>query len=46
MDGCGDTTIRFRPALIFEPKHLEIVLDTMDTVANDIVQNLKTSASK
>jgi len=33
---CGDTTIRFRPALIFEPVHAEICLNTIDEVMKNI----------
>lgn len=27
VGGCGTATVRFRPALIFSDKHLEITLD-------------------
>jgi len=30
--GCGPTAIRLRPALIFEPKHVNIFLDKFNTV--------------
>lgn len=30
MGGCGDQTLRFRPALIFGPAHCELLLDRLD----------------
>jgi 4-aminobutyrate aminotransferase/(S)-3-amino-2-methylpropionate transaminase len=30
--GCGDKSIRLRPALVFEKKHAEIVLDRFENV--------------
>ncbi len=30
--GCGDKSIRIRPALVFERKHADIVLDRFETV--------------
>lgn len=30
--GCGDLAIRFRPALIFEEKHVDIFLDIFNQV--------------
>ena len=36
IGGCGDTTIRFRPALIFTEKHAHIVLDKMNEIAKNI----------
>lgn len=30
--GCGDKTVRLRPALIFEPKHAHIFLDKLEKV--------------
>ncbi|PAV57340.1 hypothetical protein WR25_13737 [Diploscapter pachys] len=30
VGGCGDNGLRFRPALIFEKKHLEIAFDLLD----------------
>jgi 4-aminobutyrate aminotransferase/(S)-3-amino-2-methylpropionate transaminase len=44
MDGCGTNTIRFRPALIFGQKHLEIVLDTMNGVSKDLIENKRSTA--
>ena len=32
IGGCGDSTIRIRPALIFEPKHAEIMLEKFEDV--------------
>lgn len=32
IGGCGESTIRLRPALIFEPKHAEIMLDKFEDV--------------
>jgi len=32
VGGCGESTVRFRPALVFEPKHAEIVVDVMNKV--------------
>lgn len=37
IGGCGDATIRMRPSLIFEPRHAEIMLETMNDVVRDIV---------
>jgi 4-aminobutyrate aminotransferase/(S)-3-amino-2-methylpropionate transaminase len=33
MGSCGDVAIRFRPALIFTEKHVQIVLDKMAEIA-------------
>ncbi|UJR33627.1 hypothetical protein I4U23_021062 [Adineta vaga] len=33
MGGCGDVSVRFRPALIFADRHAHIVLDKMNEVA-------------
>jgi 4-aminobutyrate aminotransferase/(S)-3-amino-2-methylpropionate transaminase len=33
---CGDTCIRMRPALIFQPKHVNIFLDVLDKVLKDL----------
>jgi len=32
IGGCGEKSIRFRPALIFEPKHAELMLEKFDDV--------------
>eukprot|EP00940_MAST-03C_sp_MAST-3C-sp2_P002103 g2103.t1 len=32
--GCGDRSIRLRPALIFEPRHAEMFLDALDDVSS------------
>jgi len=32
VGGCGEKTVRFRPALVFEPKHAEILVDVMNRV--------------
>jgi len=32
IGGCGENAIRIRPALIFEPKHAEIMLEKFDAV--------------
>jgi len=32
LGGCGNNSIRFRPALIFTPHHANIMLDKMDSV--------------
>lgn len=34
--GCGDLSIRFRPALIFEEKHANIFLDKFRQVLKEI----------
>lgn len=34
--GCGDIAIRFRPALIFEEKHVDIFLDKFNQVLKEI----------
>lgn len=34
--GCGDTSVRLRPALIFQPHHAEIFLDKLGQVLNDV----------
>uniref|UniRef100_F1KZ14 (S)-3-amino-2-methylpropionate transaminase n=2 Tax=Ascaris TaxID=6251 RepID=F1KZ14_ASCSU len=36
LGGCGDAAIRFRPALIFGKKHLEIALDILDKSMKDL----------
>jgi len=33
IGACGDATIRFRPALIFQPKHVEIGLGILNDIA-------------
>ncbi|XP_071794728.1 4-aminobutyrate aminotransferase, mitochondrial-like [Asterias amurensis] len=33
---CGTQTVRFRPALIFQPKHVDIVLDHLDTALAEL----------
>ena len=32
IGGCGESSIRFRPALIFEPQHADIMIDKFDEV--------------
>jgi len=32
VGGCGESTVRFRPSLVFEPKHAEILVDVMNKV--------------
>ena len=32
VGGCGESTVRFRPALVFEPKHAHMVVDVMNQV--------------
>lgn len=32
LGSCGVTTIRFRPALIYQKKHVDVTLDILDTV--------------
>jgi 4-aminobutyrate aminotransferase/(S)-3-amino-2-methylpropionate transaminase len=34
--GCGDNAIRFRPALIFQPKHANIFFDKFETVLKQL----------
>uniref|UniRef100_A0A0K0F0C5 (S)-3-amino-2-methylpropionate transaminase n=1 Tax=Strongyloides venezuelensis TaxID=75913 RepID=A0A0K0F0C5_STRVS len=34
VGGCGDSAIRFRPALVYEKKHAEITLDIINNVMN------------
>jgi len=36
IGGCGESTIRLRPALIFEPKHAEIMLEKFRDVLNEM----------
>jgi len=36
IGGCGESTIRLRPALIFEPKHAEIMLEKFEDVLSDM----------
>lgn len=36
IGGCGDATVRFRPALIFEKKHAEITLDLLSKAVKAI----------
>lgn len=36
LGACGEATIRFRPALIFSKKHLEIVLDILNNEINKL----------
>ena len=33
---CGETTIRFRPALTFSQKHLDIALDRLNKVLSNV----------
>ena len=35
MGACGDVAVRFRPALVFTEKHVNIVLDKMNEVAKN-----------
>lgn len=35
MGGCGEKSIRFRPALIFQPKHAMILLETLELNAKE-----------
>ena len=30
--GCGDTAIRLRPALVFQPKHANIFIEKLEKV--------------
>ena len=34
--GCGNVSIRFRPSLVFQPKHAYMFLDGMEAVLKDI----------
>jgi hypothetical protein len=36
--GCGESAIRLRPALIFEPKHAEIMLEKFEEVLTEMEQ--------
>merc|ERR1712223_599459 len=36
IGGCGEKAIRIRPALIFEPKHAEIMLEKFEDVLTDL----------
>ena len=36
MGGCGDRSVRFRPALVFTPKHAAIALDVLADVAKEL----------
>lgn len=33
--GCGDLAIRFRPALVFQEKHVDIFLDKFNQVLKE-----------
>lgn len=35
LGGCGDRSVRFRPALIFQPRHVDVFLNTFE----DILRN-------
>ncbi|EDO31358.1 predicted protein, partial [Nematostella vectensis] len=45
MDGCGVKTVRFRPALIFGHKHLDLAVNTMDSVLNGMKGSQKTASA-
>ncbi|EDO34279.1 predicted protein [Nematostella vectensis] len=45
MDGCGVKTVRFRPALIFGHKHLDLAVNTMDSVLNGMKGSKKTASA-
>ena len=34
--GCGDMSIRFRPCLVFQPKHAHMFLDGFESVLKEI----------
>ena len=34
--GCGEAAIRLRPALVFQPHHANIVLETLEDVIKDL----------
>ncbi|KDO17026.1 hypothetical protein SPRG_17329 [Saprolegnia parasitica CBS 223.65] len=34
--GCGDRSLRFRPALVFQPKHARETLELIDHVCNGL----------
>lgn len=36
--GCGDRTLRFRPALVFQPKHVDEVVGAMDSSLTAMVK--------
>lgn len=36
IGACGESSIRFRPALIFEPKHVDIVLNILGAILKSI----------
>ena len=36
IGGCCEATIRMRPSLIFEPRHAEMMLETMNDVVGSI----------
>lgn len=36
MGGCGNMSIRFRPSLVFQPKHVHMFLEGMETVLKDV----------
>ena len=36
IGGCGEKAIRIRPALIFEPKHAEIMLEKFEDVLTEL----------
>lgn len=36
MGGCGDSSIRFRPALIFQPSHVNMFLEGFQQVLNEL----------
>ena len=35
---CGSDSIRFRPALIFQPKHAHFLMNAFDDVLRDLSQ--------
>ena len=36
IGGCGESTIRMRPSLIFEPRHAESMIEVMNDVVGSI----------
>ena len=34
--GCGNMSIRFRPSLVFQPKHVHMFLEGMETVLKEV----------
>jgi len=41
IGGCGESSIRFRPALIFEPQHADIMIDKFDEVLSKMKWGLE-----